>query len=48
MKDKKVCEKTTSGKHLWTVMGGNIPEIARYKVCIACGLVDDVDKTEKK
>lgn len=39
--EETYCDKTVSGNHLWVVMGGNIPEFARFKVCLACGLVDD-------
>ena len=33
-KDKSVCEKTISGKHIWG---------PSYSACRACGMVDDRD-----
>lgn len=46
-KDK--CEKTITGNHLWVKMGGNVPEMADFKICLACGLVnDEVDKRKEK
>ena len=48
--DMRSCEKTITGKHLWAKMGGNDPKLTNLKICMACGLVDDVglDRKEKK
>lgn len=55
MKNKNVCPKTLSGKHMWravnedwTTIREGLKPITYYLKCEACGMIDDKIKNYPK